>query len=257
MRWVILSSGSAGNGMVVSDGTTHLLVDIGLSCKQMTERLRAVGIPPEALTAVCLTHNHGDHVSGARVFCTKYRIPLYATQGTYEAMSCDWDDYEAWNIFAAGNRFSIGTLTVTPFATPHDAGESVGYVFSSAEHSLGLLTDTGHVPEMIKYHLRSCHALVLESNHDLEMLMGSGRPWPIIDRIRGRHGHLSNEQCAEVLAAVAPSGLLEIVVLAHLSADCNTPALARNSARHTLQHCGCPAVRIEVAAPSISPWFEL
>ena len=133
----------------------------------------------------------------------------------------------------------------------------MGYVFSCGGRSLGLLTDSGYVPEMIKHHLRSCHALVLESNHDLEMLMGSGRPWQLIDRIRGRHGHLSNEQCAEVLAAVAPGGLLEIVVLAHLSEDCNTPALARNSARSTLQRCGRDTVRVEVAAPAVSPWFEL
>ncbi|MCL1856145.1 MAG: MBL fold metallo-hydrolase, partial [Kiritimatiellaeota bacterium] len=208
MKWAILSSGSMGNAMVVTDGTTRLLVDVGLSAKQITERLHAVGIPPETLTAICLTHDHADHVCGARVFCSRHQLPVYATHGTYEAVADALGDYAHWNIFAAGNPFTVGTLTVTPFATPHDAGEPVGYVFASADRSLGLLTDAGHVPEMIKHHLRSCHALILESNHDLEMLMRSGRPWHLIDRIRGRHGHLSNEQCADVLAAILPAGRL-------------------------------------------------
>jgi len=264
MDFAILASGSSGNCMVVSDGETTILIDAGISCKQMTERLGVLGIAPESISAICLTHDHIDHIGGIPVFCKKYKTPIYASMGTREAAAYrlkqekNFDEAEAeWIEFAPSDDMEIGSLTIKSFAIPHDAGEPVGFTIRGEGRCLGIATDLGYIPVMVEHHLKKCHALILESNHDMEMLMESDRPWHLKDRIKGRHGHLSNEQCAETVAKLLP-GILSTLVLAHISAECNTPVLARNVARQILKKFDVlESIALHVATMEATEWMRV
>lgn len=258
MEFSVLASGSSGNCLYIAEGETRVLVDVGISCKQVATRLRELGIAPESLTALCLTHDHSDHISGLAVLSRTWSIPLYATEGTSTAAECKLRmTGTQWNVFAAGNPFRIGSLVFEPFAVPHDAGDPVGFVVDNGVRRLGIATDLGHIPAMVAHHLRACHALVLECNHDVEMVRNSERPWSLKERILGRHGHLSNAQSAELLDAILP-GMLSLVVLAHLSEECNNPTLARNTILDTLtRHGRRDLVRLHLASTAPTPLLEV
>lgn len=225
MRFAVLGSGSGGNAAVVEAGGVRVLIDAGLSARQILRRLGTLGLQLQQLDAVLLTHEHGDHVGGLRVLSRQLTAPVFATPSTC-AVVRETAAAVRWKIFECGARFTIGGLEVESFPVPHDAVEPVGFVFRSGSGRFGLLSDSGHVTPLIRERLRGVQALFVEANYDDALLEADvKRPWSIKQRIASRHGHLSNAQTAELVLQLAGHGL-ERVVLGHLSQDCNTPERA-------------------------------
>ncbi len=235
----MLGSGSSGNAALVATDHCRLLVDGGLSARQLVVRLELCGVRPEQLDGVLLTHEHGDHVCGLEVLCRKFHVPIYCNALTAEAIRCSsLDEHRNWRIFRTGAEFSICDITVQTFPVPHDAVEPVGYAFHAGKCGLGFITDLGYATKMLVERLREVHTLVIETNHDEKLLQGCQyRPWPVKQRIMSRHGHLSNTAAASVIEQLLP-GKIERVVLGHLSRDCNTPELAKGAVEALLAKCG-------------------
>jgi phosphoribosyl 1,2-cyclic phosphodiesterase len=188
----VLASSSSGNCTFVGTGRTRLLIDAGLSRKEAFARLTAIGEDPESLTAVLVTHEHTDHVSGLIPLTRNGRLPVYITSLT--APTIPWDDCQpVVETFQAGAGFTIGDITVHSFTIPHDAIDPVGFTFHVEGFKIGVATDLGYMPDSIKWHLRGSDLLVLESNHDLEMLKVGPYPWSVKQRVMGRKGDLSND----------------------------------------------------------------
>jgi phosphoribosyl 1,2-cyclic phosphodiesterase len=207
-------------------GAGYLLVDAGLSAKQLVLRMALLGVAPEDLCGILLTHEHGDHVKGLEVFARKHEVPVYVTALTREVLARKVTSVKEWKLFAAGQEFEVAGLQVTSFAVPHDAVDPVGFVFQKEGVRTGLVTDLGHVSTKVTSMLDGVSALVLESNYcDRLLEEDEKRPWSLKQRISSRHGHLSNAQsCA--LAGDLVAGGLERVILGHLSRDCNTAQVA-------------------------------
>ena len=306
VRFTVLASGSKGNSTVVSGGRTRILVDAGLSCKELFRRMRLAGEEPETLDAIVITHEHSDHVSGLAVTARKLGIPVYFTEGTHRAWmrwltprrqmtyaqwieqcrkqaaerqaeidpdqaECEPDDPSAevqfaaaapepsvdpescseplaaeppsrkedpaWlpavEYFQAGCPFEIGDIAVSPFTIPHDAADPVGFVFRAEGVRMAFATDLGYIPPNVKAQLKGVDLLLLESNHDLEMLRDGPYPWSVKQRVLSRVGHLSNEAAAEFLEN-GYDGQAAYVILAHLSESNNLPELARVTAERAL-----------------------
>jgi phosphoribosyl 1,2-cyclic phosphodiesterase len=254
----VLASGSAGNCIYVAGGGTHLLIDAGLSLKETSARLAQLGLAMDAIHAVLFTHDHTDHCQRADVFHRRHALPFYANEGTAAGIELTTRRSGlAWQIFETGSPFSIGGLQIEPFSVPHDAADAVGFVISDGQVRLGVATDFGMATTLIRRKLANCDALILETNHDVEMLKQSGRPWSLIQRILGRHGHLSNEDAAELLASVL-GPRLRTVFLAHLSAECNTPALAERAVREVLRRACRDDIRlVHTSADAVSERVEM
>jgi phosphoribosyl 1,2-cyclic phosphodiesterase len=314
VRFTVLASGSKGNSTIVSGGRTRILVDAGLSCRELFRRMKLAGEDPETLDAVILTHEHTDHVSGLAVTARKLGIPVYFTESTHrawmrwltprrqmtyaqwveqcrrqaaerqaEAETAQFDPaaeseeldtvpvsvtdpsetlaFEAeveagadpgpgaaspvpsrkedptWlpsvEYFKAGQIFEIGDIAVSPFTIPHDAADPVGFVFRTEGVRLALATDLGYIPPNVKQQLKGVDLLLLESNHDLEMLRDGPYPWSVKQRVLSRVGHLSNETAAAYLENEY-DGQAAYVILAHLSESNNLPELARVAAERAL-----------------------
>jgi len=296
VRMTVLASGSKGNGTVVSSSRTRIMVDAGLSCRELFKRMQAAGEDPRTLDAILITHEHQDHVQGLAVTARKLGIPVYFTEPTHRAWMrwmvprkrmtyADWlaqrkqqaeaaaaavnpgiPDREAFEeeqeglpasppepgpeseprreadpcalpgveYFVAGQGFQVGDIAVTPFTIPHDAADPVGFVFEAEGVRIGLATDLGYMPANAAMRLRRCDVLMLESNHDLDMLRDGPYPWSVKQRVMSRVGHLSNHAAAEFLES-SYDGQAAYVVLAHLSESNNLPELARISAEHALR----------------------
>lgn len=241
MKFCVLASGSKGNSIYVSSGSTQILIDAGVSRKVIRERLAEIGVEIGSVNALCVTHNHTDHVAGLPVIASRHGLSLYATEGTCSTVEFNTRKQFEWNVFQAGSRFQIGNLRIDPFAVSHDATDPVGFVISDETCRLGIATDMGEVPDLVRHHLAGCHALIIEFNHDRELLLNSDRPWSLKQRILGRKGHLSNDQASELLRSVAGEQL-RTVFLAHLSEECNTPVIAFQSAESALAACGLAGV---------------
>lgn len=256
IRLSVLGSGSSGNATVVWSDSTALLIDAGLSAREIGRRLEQVGLPLSALRAVCVTHEHSDHTAGLRVLNQRHGVALYGNAGTVDALRED-EELRAlpWKIFCTGQPFPVGDLTVHPFSVPHDAYEPVGFTISCGAVRAAVVTDIGLPTTLVRQRLRDCHVVVLESNHDERLLQESSRPWSLKQRIMGRQGHLSNRRAAELLAEVATPALQQ-VYLAHLSEECNRADLAVAEARRQLERVGCGHVRVEVGRPDAvaGPW---
>src|SRR5919199_4154449 len=237
----MLGSGSAGNSALVSTGHCRILVDGGLSARQLVVRLEQCGVRPEQLDGVLLTHEHGDHVCGLEVLCRKFQVPIYCNALTAEAIryGCDsLGEHRNWRIFNTGSDFNICDIHVQTFPVPHDAVDPVGYAFHAGKSGLGFITDLGYATKMLVERLREVQTLVIETNHDEKLLQADPhRPWPVKQRIMSRHGHLSNAAAATVIEELLP-GKIERVVLGHLSRDCNTPELACGEIRALLDKVG-------------------
>ncbi len=241
MKFCVLASGSGGNCTLVSIGAVRFLVDCGISCRRIVGHLRDLGVAPDTLRGVFLTHDHIDHVSGLATFVRKFpEVPVDASAGTSASLRGRDGDVEVpWRVFTPGSDFTVEGLRVHPFATSHDAADPVGFVFEDSSGAvLGYATDLGYAPAMVQRRLSRCHALILESNHDRAMLRNSGRPWSLIERIAGNSGHLSNEQSAELVESLIDSAPLRTLVLAHLSHECNTPDEALGTHRVALRRHG-------------------
>lgn len=230
MRFRVLGSSSSGNCALIETAETRVLVDAGFSGRRLQALLRAEGIPLESVEAVFLTHEHGDHMKGLRGLARYPGIRFFANYGTAHAAQAVLQRELRWTLFETGRSFVFKDLTIDTLLLPHDAMEPVGYVFRSGKgslfdpfRSLAWVTDLGHVPPGLGDFVREARLLVLEANHDPDMLeMDGKRPFMVKQRIAGRHGHLSNLAAREFLESVERP-LWERVVLAHLSKDCNHP----------------------------------
>jgi phosphoribosyl 1,2-cyclic phosphodiesterase len=282
MRMTVLASGSKGNSTLVCSSRTRILVDAGLSCRELLKRMQMANEDPSAIDALLITHEHQDHVQGVAVLARKLGVPVYFTQATHRAwmrwmMPHKRMTYAAWlaqrqqdlaqrqaaeagvvaeeeeaacggespkqedpcslpgvEYFAAGSGFSIGDIAVTPFTIPHDAADPVGFVFEADGVRMAIATDLGYIPPNVKMAIRNCDVLMLESNHDLEMLRDGPYPWSVKQRVMSRVGHLSNDATSDFLQKNY-DGNASYVVLAHLSESNNLPELARVTAERALR----------------------
>jgi phosphoribosyl 1,2-cyclic phosphodiesterase len=227
LRFKNLGSGSSGNATLVQASgirTARLLVDCGLGFKQLSSRLAQARLDAQALDAIFITHEHSDHIGCARQFALQHRVPVWMSRGTYEAVgSPDFDGL--LRLTADGQTIDLGELQITPFTVPHDAREPLQLTCSDGQFKLGVLTDLGHATAHVLAHLAGCHALLLECNHDPDLLAKSTYPAFLKKRVGGPYGHLSNQAAADIARAVAHPGLFKVVA-AHLSAQNNRPALA-------------------------------
>jgi phosphoribosyl 1,2-cyclic phosphodiesterase len=242
MRFALLGSGSEGNALVVQAGSTSLLMDCGFSVNETLSRLARIGLPADQLSAILVTHEHSDHIIGVARLARKFDLPVWMTHGTLRAQNGSFAELVVTEINPHA-VFSIGDIEVRPYLVPHDAAEPVQYVFSDGLRRLGVLTDTGHSTPHIESTLSACHALVLECNHDAEMLRKSNYPASLKQRIGGLFGHLNNQQSATLLSRLDNSGLQHIVA-AHLSQQNNSPELASSALSQVL---GCASDWIAVA----------
>lgn len=233
MRFASIGSGSRGNGTLVQAGDTLLLVDCGFALKETVARLARLGVQPQQLSAVLVTHEHGDHCSGVRVLANRYQLPVYMTAGT--ARSKALVDVEQTIIIDSHAVFAVDEIMVQPVAVPHDAAEPVQFVFHWRESCLGVLTDIGAITPFVKQHYSACDALLLESNHCLDMLARSDYPSSLKLRVSGRFGHLSNAQAADLLEDI-DTARLQHLVIAHLSEKNNTLERVRQSMEKVLQN---------------------
>ena len=265
----VLASGSKGNSTLVSSSRTRILLDAGLSCRELMKRMQMANEDPAAIDALLITHEHQDHVQGVAVLARKLGVPVYFTQATHRAwmrwmMPQKRLTYAAWlalrqqppgveevekasvekaedpcslpgvEYYSAGSGFSIGDIVVTPFTIPHDAADPVGFVFEADGVRMAIATDLGYMPPNVKMAIRNCDVLMLESNHDLEMLRDGPYPWSVKQRVMSRVGHLSNEAASDFLEKNY-DGNASYVVLAHLSESNNLPELARVTAERALR----------------------
>jgi phosphoribosyl 1,2-cyclic phosphodiesterase len=273
MRMTVLASGSKGNSTVVSTERTRILVDAGLSCRELLKRMQMAEEDPSSIDALLVTHEHQDHVQGVAVLARKLGIPVYFTRATHRAwmrwmMPNKRMTYAAWlerrkqaaaaaeevpeapetaestkedpcrlpgvEYFTAGSPFSIGDIDITPFTIPHDAADPVGFVFAAEGIRMAIATDLGYLPPNVKMAIRNCDVLMIESNHDVEMLRDGPYPWSVKQRVMSRVGHLSNEAVSDFLEKNY-DGNASYVVLAHLSECNNLPELARVTAERALR----------------------
>ena len=249
MRICVLASSSAANCIYIGSGDTHLLLDAGLSAKETIARLGQIGVDVGAIQAICVSHEHADHVAGLSVLQRRYGIPLYANTATADAVSRLSRNTELeWKVFSTGVPFPVGDLRIEPFSVPHDAYDPVGFIVSDAMYRIGVATDIGASTELVRQRLRGCQGVVIESNYDDDLLKDSSRPWSLKQRIMGRQGHLSNRAAAEMIAQIL-SPDLKRVYLAHLSADCNRPDLALEQVRGGLEEHPADHVDIELTYP--------
>mgnify|MGYP000017345390 FL=1 len=235
MKICSLFSGSSGNAVFIAAERTKLLVEAGLSGKKIAGALCSIGESLSEISAILVSHEHIDHIRGAGVLSRKYDLPIYASRGTWEAMDQMIGPVRECNkkIFSSYVPFEIGDITITPFPIPHDANEPVGYSFSSAGRKATIATDIGHISMDLLRNFEDSDLLLLESNHDLEMLKMGPYPWPLKQRIAGKHGHLSNDAAGEVVAYMAERGTKKFL-LGHLSKENNFPELAYQTVRSVL-----------------------
>lgn len=244
----------------MSTDHTTLLIDAGLSAKQVCLRLAAAGFSLEQLDGILLTHEHQDHTNGLEVLSSKRTLPIYCTALTQETLlgSLKFRQTPSWRLMTTGSAFEIQDLRIESFPVPHDAVDPVGFVIADAEARLGILSDVGHVTNLIKDRLRSSDSLFVEANYDTQLLEAdTKRPWATKQRISSRHGHLSNDQAAELLEAIAHPGLHH-VVLGHLSDDCNDSDRVVKRMQESLHRVGVKDTRVLCAERhSLTPTVEV
>lgn len=240
LRLCVLGSGSAGNCVIIESGAHRLLVDAGFSCRQIERRLEAVGVDPRTVASVVLTHEHGDHVRGAARFAHRNRAVIYGTRGTLEHSGLAAKSVPTRELRSSEAQRVEGFL-LRPFRVPHDAREPIGLVVEDGSgRRVGLAADLGTASRLAWAHLADLDGLVVETNHDLDMLRRGPYPWHLKQRVAGRHGHLSNREAAEGLGELV-SERLQWVVLYHLSRTNNSPALAVDAISRVLHERGSSA----------------
>lgn len=229
----VLASGSKGNAIYVSDGTTSILVDAGLSGIEIQRRMAAAGLDVHGLSAIVVSHEHSDHIRGVGVLARRYDLPVYLTRNTASAATGQLGHIGDIRHFDIGRSFAVAALTLHPFAISHDARDPSGFTISRSGRKIGIATDLGIATGMVKHHLQNCALLVLEANHDPAMLTEGPYPWPLKQRIKSRSGHLSNQDSRDLLGEIKHDGLCH-VVLAHLSETNNTAEKALRAVQEAL-----------------------
>ncbi len=247
-----LFSGSSGNSVYVKDQDTEILIDAGKSCISIEKALQALGTSLRRISAIFITHEHADHTSGLEIISKKYQLPVYIAAPSY-------DRYVRSGSFLEGVakrmdaefEITLNSLTVSAFSVPHDSAHNVGYIITSGDDTLGIATDIGHLTSVIGDRLCSCSSVIVESNHDTEMVKNGPYPQFLKERILSNGGHLSNSKCAELCAYLCDHGVKEIT-LAHLSRENNLPKLAYDTVKNRLCACGFENVTLKVAFADIS-----
>lgn len=257
VRVSVLGSCSKANSTLVQFGEDALLVDAGFSCRETLRRIALVpgGPSPDGIRAICLTHEHCDHVSGLRVLQKTLHVPAYATSET--ARAADPHGLVEWQYTTPASAFLVGPFRVTPFRVPHDAYDPVGYRIECGGLAVGIATDLGMATGVVRNHLANCDIVVLEANHEPSLLRSSGRPPRLIQRILANHGHLSNDACADLLAELCAVRSPRHVLLAHLSQECNRPETAKYTVYRRLLDAGFASVQVHLTNPDTPTTVEL
>lgn len=253
LQFALLGSGSQGNALVVETPSVRVLVDCGFPAREIEQRLSALGVDPNSLSAILVTHEHGDHVRGVGAFARRYALPVWMTPGTFHGANygklpslSPIDCHAGW--------WSIGDLAVAPYPVPHDSREPCQFLFRAGGTTLGLLTDTGYITPHIAEILQACDSLVLEFNHDPQMLANGPYPPSLQARIGGAHGHLNNHQAVELLQRLQ-SSRLQWVVASHLSEKNNSPERVGELVQEQLPDL---AERLSIATQHrVTNWFQL
>ncbi|MCM8855831.1 MAG: MBL fold metallo-hydrolase [Candidatus Thiodiazotropha sp.] len=253
LRFALLGSGSRGNSLLIETATVRVLVDCGFSAREVEHRLTGLGVDPDSLTGILVTHEHSDHVQGIGAMARRYGLPVWMTPGTFQGANYgklptlhQIDCHAGW--------WSIGDLSVAPYPVPHDSREPCQFIFRVGHQTLGLLTDTGYITPHIVGILQACDSLILEFNHDPQMLAKGPYPPSLQARVGGTHGHLNNHQSVELLKRLQTSRL-EYLVASHLSEKNNSPALVTDLVAQRI-----PALidRLSIANQhSASNWYQL
>ncbi len=258
LQLIVLSSGSAGNCAVVCSGQSRLLIDAGLSAARLKERLLASGIPPESLSAILLTHEHGDHARGLDVLTRHLPLPILCNERTRAMLQDSCKSPKNWHLIPSTGNFTFADLEIDTFTVPHDAADPVGLVLRHRGAALGILSDAGPVTPLMRRKLQDLDTLFIEANYDPDLLSNdTKRPWSTKLRIQGPHGHLSNAQTAACVADLL-SPRLRRILLGHLSEDCNSPDLAAAAVRAALAaHQRHDIELLCASAHQPTPWFQV
>jgi phosphoribosyl 1,2-cyclic phosphodiesterase len=250
-QFTILASGSSGNCAYLETGSTRLLIDAGLSARQIRQRLLGIGRTPENLSGILITHEHTDHTQGLGVLAAKLQLPVYCNRLTKEAIELQLQSRFDCRLFSTGASFEVGDVSVDTFSVPHDAYDPVGFLLRTDTFNFGFLTDLGHATKLVIERVRPAHVLILEANHDVKMLQDdTRRPWSTKQRILSRHGHLSNDAAAQVAEQIISADLRQLY-LGHLSNDCNRPELAHRVVSQSLVKMGATHVAVEATSPDV------
>ena len=241
----VLGSGSSGNVTFVSDGSARLLLDAGLACREIEKRLRTLGIAPGQIDGVLLSHEHSDHSKGAWRFCNRHDARLYSTEGTYRGIRQLPEKQVDWVRVRSGSSVKLGRISIDLFPTPHDAADPVGFRLRRGKLAFGHVTDIGHMSEDVMNGLRGCSAILIEANHDVDMLRESDYPASIRQRVGSRLGHLSNDALATYLEHRLPDGVRHLF-LAHLSQQNNHERLALETCVTALERRGGRAPKLHL-----------
>ena len=250
LSFTLLGSGSSGNATLVSDGATHILVDVGLSGRETARRLGECGLGPDRISAIVVSHEHGDHCRGVAPFAKHLDIPIFMTDGAYADSGMTIDDRKRQRI-ESGSAFDVFGIVFTPFAVPHDAADPIALTVEKDGVKLAVVLDLGYVTNLVVERLKGCDGIILESNHDINMLKVGPYPWALKQRVMSRRGHLSNDLVAGYLAG-GFDGTARHLILAHLSEKNNLPDLAMLSARRALEErsgLACLQTRLELGHP--------
>jgi len=258
LRICVMGSGSRGNCTWIATERTRVLIDAGFGFKETSKRLAAVGQTLQGCHAIIISHEHQDHIGGLRSLVRKLRIPVYMAPAAHDAVP--WDEkmkaVAPFEMFSPGQRFTVGDIEFAPFSIPHDAADPVAFTFETQGIKAAVVTDLGYVPEIVKQHVRRCHCLIFESNHDLEMLKVGPYPWFVKQRVMGRQGHLSNRTTAQFLSDDY-DGSAQVLVLAHLSDANNHPEIVRLTALEALNRRNMNSTALHLATQdSPTPIFQ-
>jgi phosphoribosyl 1,2-cyclic phosphodiesterase len=220
-----LASGSKGNCLFFGTKNTRILIDAGISTKTVADRLDEIGVALSEIDAILITHEHTDHIKGLTTLALKHKIPVFANSDTAKAIVEILGEVPKFKIFSTGETFEFGDIEVHPFSVQHDTLDPVAFTIKTKDHKIGICTDLGFATTLVKNHLKNCDYLYIEANHQPSMVHACNRPQVYKQRVLSRQGHLSNEQCAELIAEIVHPNLKHIH-LAHLSEECNNPQLA-------------------------------
>ncbi|MBR4171725.1 MAG: MBL fold metallo-hydrolase [Kiritimatiellae bacterium] len=258
MEICVLGSGSGGNSTCIKSGNTTLLIDAGFTAKELKQRLLSAQVDPFAIQAILFTHEHIDHCRAARVFSHKLKqAELFANMGTSDAINQLSQEDLPWTVFETSQSFAVGDFQITSFSVSHDCADPVGYLIEDDHSRLFYATDLGTATILVQQKLQGCTAAILESNHDVQMLMESERAWSLKQRIKGDSGHLSNDDAAALVrCSITPE--LRLLLLAHISGECNTHQLARETMQEALHAINRMDVRLETLQQDTpSEWFSI
>jgi phosphoribosyl 1,2-cyclic phosphodiesterase len=234
LSFTLLGSGSSGNSTLVSDGSTHILVDVGLSGRETARRLRECRIEPENISAIVISHEHGDHCRGVAPFAKDLDIPIFITDEALSASEISLGAHRFQPI-RGGVAFDVYGFQFTPFTVPHDAADPLGFTIERSGVKIAVVMDLGYISNLVVERLKGCDGIILESNHDVNMLKAGPYPWSLKQRVMSRRGHLSNDSVAEYLVGESFDGRARLLVLAHLSKKNNLPEIALLSAQRALE----------------------